>query len=540
MRTTLLSLLFSFSMLQTQAQDLYAVDNIQEIRISFAEDNWAKILDSLKRVGKKERLIADVTINGKAFPKSGVRYKGNSSYFSTHKAEEKKLPFNIKLTYTNKEQRTEEGYKTLKLSNVFRDPSFVREVLSYEIARDYMPASKCNFVELFINDTYWGLYNSSQSVDGKFLKDYYGDNNGTFFKCDPPDWQAITTSDSPRSDKPSLNYIGDSLKNYIKYYELKSDSTAGWQDLIQLTKALKKSDAALEKILDVDQTLWMLAFNNVLVNLDSYTGRLCHNYYLYKDDAGQFHPVLWDLNMSFGGFRFLDEEGQMTDEAMQKMSPFVHYKKHNELRPLITNLLGNNLYRKIYVAHIKSILDDHFTKGTYLKRAKAIQEKIAPLVEKDQNKLYRNEDFRKNLEETVMVGHSKVIGLAQLMEARTIYLNNHPLLKKETPQFISHTKEEKDSSLKVSMTTTAIEQGWLFYRYGQDDFFHRVAMEKVGEQENEGVQEMNWEKSISYQSGVQYYLVAEGQKTAALSPQKAAHEFYEIGVVEGDVTNTGD
>ncbi|MEM9848641.1 MAG: CotH kinase family protein [Bacteroidota bacterium] len=540
MRTILLTLLLSLLVLSLQAQDLYAVDDTQEVRIHFAEENWAGILDSLKRAGDKERLVADVTINGKAFPKSGVRYKGNSSYFSTYKAEEKKLPFNIKLTYTDKSQRTEEGYKTLKLSNVFRDPSFVREVLSYEIARDYMPASKCNFVELYINDTYWGLYNSTQSVDGKFLEHYFGDNNGTFFKCDPPDWQAITTSNSPLSDKPTLNYIGDSLQTYAKYYELKSDSSIGWAELIQLTKAINAPNPQLEQLLDVDQTLWMLAFNNVLVNLDSYTGRLCHNYYLYKDEAGQFHPVIWDLNMSFGGFRFLGNGSQMTDEQMQKMSPFVHYKEHNTLRPLITNLLENNLYRKIYVAHIKSILDDHFTNGAYLKRARAIQEKIAPLVKKDTNKLYSDHDFFANLDTTVMIGHSKIIGLSELMEARAAYLSNHPLLKKEAPKFIDTKHEEKDSLIEISMTTTSIEQGWLYYRYGHGDFFHRVAMEQTGEQEKEGVAQINWSKTIPHQGGVQYYFVAEGKKTAALSPEKAAHEFYEFGTLEKEQVGTGD
>ena len=38
-----------------------------------------------------------------------------------------------------------------------------------------------------------------------------------------------------------------------------------------------------EKVLDVDRALWMLAFNNVLVNLDSYSGAFRQNYYLYHD-----------------------------------------------------------------------------------------------------------------------------------------------------------------------------------------------------------------------------------------------------------------
>jgi spore coat protein CotH len=38
--------------------------------------------------------------------------------------------------------------------------------------------------------------------------------------------------------------------------------------------------------------LWMLAFNNVFVNLDSYTGGFSQNYYLYKDENRRFNPVV--------------------------------------------------------------------------------------------------------------------------------------------------------------------------------------------------------------------------------------------------------
>jgi len=433
------------------------------------------------------------------------------------------------LTYTDKKQTTEEGYKTLKLSNVFRDPSFVREALSYEIARDYMPASKCNFIKLYINDKYWGIYNSSQSVDGKFLREYYGDNDGTFFKCDPPNWKSKEKLNCEASDKASLQYVGDNLLCYNKFYELKSDTIIGWKDLIELTEALNNDDDELESLLDIDQTLWMLAFNNVLVNLDSYTGRLCHNYYLYKNDSGQFHPIIWDLNMSLGGFRFLGEGKQLVDKDLQKMSPFVHYKNQNEKRPLVSHLLKNELYRKIYIAHIKSILEDHFTNGQYLKRAKEIQNQISEFVETDENRLYPYEDFQKNLDTTIVIGKStKIIGITQLMDARAEYLSNHPLLKKPAPSFIHSTYETQDSLVEISTTTSVAKQTWLFYRKDKTDFFHRVAMEKTGEQENNGISEHNWSQKIPYSAGMQYYLVAEGERAAALSPAKAAKEFHQI------------
>lgn len=103
-------------------------------------------------------------------------------------------------------------------------------------------------------------------------------------------------------------------------------------------------------MLDVDQTLWMLAINNALVNLDSYNGSLSHNYYLWFDSLHVVHPIIWDLNMSFGGWRRDFSFQEMTDEQLIQYSPFAEFE--NLRRPLISKLLKNPLYRKTYVAHL--------------------------------------------------------------------------------------------------------------------------------------------------------------------------------------------
>lgn len=518
----LLPLLLLLFCLKSTAQDLYQADKVQEIRLTFAQPDWEQLLDSMKQQTDKERLIADLTINGKKYTEVGVRYKGNSSYFSTIKSEEIKLPFNIKLDHINKEQTTPEGYETLKLSNVFRDPSFVRELLSYEIAGQYMAAPKCNFIQLFINDKYWGLYNSSQSVDSKFLAANFGDKEGTFFKCDPPEWDKPIPSNCKESDKSSLQYVGKNVDCYRPFYELKSDSSIGWKYLIELTEALDKSSEALPKLLNIDETLWMLAFNNVLVNLDSYTGRLCHNYYLYEDSLGQFHPIIWDLNMSFGGFRYMDETSAMTDEELQTLSPFIYYKKQGEKRPLINQLLEDELQRKIYLAHVRTILDDHFSNGNYLERAKAIQKQLDELVKKDKNKLYTYEDFQRNLDSTVYIGKYPIIGISELMETRTAYLNNHPLLRVEPPSLANAKHEQQSDSLRVQCESDGTQVS-LFYREHAHSLFQKIAMEKA---------DNSWFVQLPNTSNLQYYLVAENKKAATLLPAKAARVFFEVVAVE--------
>ena len=119
---------------------------MRTIEIFFNEPNWDDSLD-LYYANGTQRLIADsILIDGVMDDSVGVKYKGNSSY----NVNNTKNPMNIKLDYINNGQSID-GYNVLKLSNGFRDPSFVREVLAYEMAREYMPASKATYANVFIN-----------------------------------------------------------------------------------------------------------------------------------------------------------------------------------------------------------------------------------------------------------------------------------------------------------------------------------------------------------------------------------------------------
>lgn len=511
---------------QKKEADLYDIDHVLEVKVKFEQDNWANMLDSLKQMGNDHRLEAEVSVDGKLYKGVGVRYKGNSSYFNVRKDGASKLPFNIEFNHIDKDQKLPGGYETLKLSNVFRDPSFLREVLGYEMAGRYMPAPRANFARVFVNDVYLGLYNCTESVDDEFLEKFYQEpeEEGTLVKCDP-DWHGRSISSCPDGDKASLMYLGTDSICYKYLYEMKSDY--GWDDLIELTRILNKEPQNLEKILNVDQALWMLAFNNVTVNLDSYTGRLCHNYYLYQDSFGIFQPILWDMNLCFGGFRYSGLGRPLSNEAMQDMSMFIHYKEKNDKRPLITTLLENDFYRKTYVAHIKTIYKDYLADSTYLDRAQAIAAIIDTHVQEDTNKLYTYEDFQKNILETTRVDETNIIGLAELMNGRANYYREHPLLVKEDP-IIADVKHESDgASVTISATVTQSEQVWLYYRTVQRGPFQRIEMSNTSGY-SESVSENVWAISLDKSEVLEYYLVAEGDKTLSLSPERAAFEFYVV------------
>ena len=512
------------------SQGLYDLEHIPVIRITFAENNWSQLLDSLKELGTKERIAATVEIDGKKYPGAGVRYKGNSSYKNPRSKEQKKLPFNLKANFTEKDQRFPGGFETLKLSNLFQDPSFVREVLSYEIARKYMPASRCNFAKLYINGDYIGLYNNTQAVDDTFLDEAYDAHKGTFFKCDP-EWEEVKDleTDCKDGDKASLMYVGDDPDCYKGWYELESNKEEDWQELIQLTKILNLHPEKIDSILNVDMILWMHAFNNVLVNLDSYTGRLSHNYYLYKTPDGLFTPIVWDMNISFGGFRYDGEkQGILTDQEMQEYSMFAHYKNKNPKRPLITNLLANPLWRKIYVGHCRTIVMENFANGEYLKLAEKIRTFLDEEVKNDPSKLYSYGDFQRNLSKSVDIGLSTSIGIEELMKPRTEYLLKHPLFNGKNP-VVSDVKHSQ-SGQKVTVTAK-VQDGvkvYLAHRKSPKHPFRMVEMQDDGAHSDGASSDGTWGLTLDGEKGFQYYLVAEGDRLAVSSPERASYAFYEV------------
>lgn len=508
------------------AQDFYKPGAVVDIKLYFSDKNWDAILDSLKQIGNDERLTGDALIGNVRYKGVGVRYKGNSSYFSVRKSGSRKLPFNIKVNHTDKNLALPGNITAIKLANGFRDPSFLREVLAYEIAGKYMPAPQANFARVFVNDEFIGLYSNTESVDKTFLQRHFDNGKGTLVKCDPADWSVKMPAGCPPSDHASLQYLGQDSVCYPAIYELEQGQ---WSHLIEFTQVLANNPEQLEGILDVNQTLWMLAFNNLIVNLDSYLGKFCHNYYLYRDSSGVYHPIIWDLNMAFGGFRYNGiDDAALSDEKMQALSPFLHYREKNLKRPLIVQLLSNELWRKIYVAHMRTMLEEQFLSGAFVKRAQELQRLLDPIVQKDVNKLYDYEAFRLNIDTTAKADKSNIIGLAQLMNRRAAFLAEHPLFQKEPPKVLEVKHLIQKDGLLITARTDNARRVWLFYRQGNQGLFQRVEMRDDGASGDGAPADNVWGYLLSAGKGLQYYLVAEDERNATLSPRRAAMECHVV------------
>jgi hypothetical protein len=524
MRNLTLVFFFILWFSATYAQEFYGA-GIQDIRLELPFKHWDIKLDSLKKANPEARLGGTIWVNGARLDSVGIRFKGNSSYFRTRNDTYKKLPFNIKLDYKNKGQKLKNGHTSVKLSNAFLDPSFVRDPLAYEVIRRYMPAPQCNFARLSVNGKPYGLYVNTESIDAIFIKKHFGTTTGHLVKCDPDNWKRVRSQTGcPKGENASLAYLNDSPGCYDAFYEV--DDAAAWKPLLNLIRVLNKTPEKIETVLNVDQTLWMLALNNALVNLDSYNGSLSHNYYLWFDSTNVAHPLIWDLNMAFGGWRRNYSFEEMKDDELIQYQPLAEIE--NIKRPLIAKLLRNPLYRKIYLAHLRTITNEYLTNGQLLARAQAMSKEIDSAVKQDTLKLYAYSDFQNALDKTMKSGPDNVIGLRQLMGKRAEWLAKHPLLNKTQPT-ISEVKPTKNAEkVTFSAKVANAKSVWLFYRRDKALAFARTPLFDDGTNGDATAGDGIYTNTLDAAIVKHYYFAAEGEEAAATLPERASFEFLQL------------
>jgi hypothetical protein len=501
--------------------EFYNTNNIQKVEIRFTQPNWDYQLDTAK-IGTDGYLMADwVVINGTVMDSAGVKYKGNSSYDSAYL----KNPLHISLNEFK--NQSYQGFTDVKLSNAHSDPSIIREVLAYKILSDYMDCPGSNFAQVYVNDEYIGIYTNVESINTEFCSDIFYTSDGILIKASPADPGPYSRS--------NLNYISGDSADYFNLYEIKSGH--GWNELVSLCNMVTNEPGKMDSIFDIDKVLWMLAFNNVLVNLDSYSGAFAQNYYLYKDNHNQYNPMVWDLNMSFGGFPFAGMQGGgmggLLISDMQNLPISLHFSDSDW--PLIKNVMSNDRFKKMYRAHFRTIAMDVFTSQLYADVALQLQATIDTAVQSDVNKFFTYEQFLGGLTTNIQFGSYMIPGISVLMEARMEFLQGTPEFNYPSPGIASVVPENPNPELNseviitAQITNTDANSVYLNYRFGNTGNFKKVNMFDDGLHHDGSAGDNVFGASFIMESEwADYYIYAENSQSGMFSPERAEHEFYSL------------
>jgi spore coat protein CotH len=515
------------------SQNFYDLNTIQKIEIQFPQANWDEQLDVLKLTTDKYLMADWVKINGKAFDSIGVKYKGNSSYDSTFK----KNPIHIELN-TYKEQDYQ-GYVDIKLGNSYADPSMIREVLAYHLLDAYMDCPKANFVELYINRKYMGIYSNSESINKRFCSSRFYSSDNVFMKGNPN----ITPGPTVKSN---LKYLGSDSLAYKDYYEKKSKN--GWNDFVKLCDTITNFPNSAANVIDIDRSIWMLAYNNFTINLDSYNGAFAQNYYLYKDDTKRYNPIIWDLNMAFGGFPFAGSPnngmGTLSIANMQNLSIFYH-ETHTDW-PLINVVLKNATYKKMYVAHLKTIIQDYFLNNEYSNIANKFRTLIDQKVQADSHKFYNYNQFKNAMTDDVNIGSYFVPGISKLMDSRVNYIKSSNEYNKTAPSITNLNTlpivpaYNAPITISANITNALPTNVFLRYRFDLRQKFENIRMFDDGNHGDGMANDHVFGITLNMQgANLTYYIYAENEEASKFSPERAEHEFYTINLPT-DTLKIGD
>ena len=526
------SLLFfiTFITLNVFSQNVFDVNTVREINLHFYNSHWRDSLDSYYTQGIDNLELATFEIDGTSFDSVGIRWKGNSSCMPG----QTKNPMHIELDYIINQDYY--GVSTFKLSNLFKDPSFVREVVMYEFLNWYMPAAKSNYVNVYIDNNLLGLYNSLQSINKDFCEEYFGSRKNTRVKCDPLHFVGPPTpipgcGPPPPDAAAALVLFSPDTACYQYSYEMKS--TYGWENLLRLIEIIRFDSLNANKLLDIDRTLWMLAFDNLFVNLDSYIGS-GHNYYLYQNDSNRFNPIIWDLNEVFGTFT----EGMNTNE-LKNLSLF--YNSYKPQRPLISAIMTIPDNQKRYLAHYRTLVSELIESDTIIERCTQMQSFIDSYVQADPNKLTTYSEFQNSMD----YDQGIAMGITPFLSDRYSFITSDNDYNKTPPSIttINHptTQPLFNETVTISANISNATNGVLGYRTDHFAQFNYTQMFDDGNHNDGAANDGLFAGEIpafAANTEVEYYIYAENSNAGTFMPVRAEYEFYTY-TTAGDIIDNG-
>ena len=178
-----------------------------------------------------------------------------------------------------------------------------------------------------------------------------------------------------------LNYTDDDLDSYSTIWEGEV-TDSGKKDHKRVVEALRNISQGreLEESLDIDNVLKYMAVHTFSVNLDSLSGNMAHNYYLYEND-GKLNVIPWDYNLSFGGMGMGAGDGAsgMINDAID--TPF-------QGTDFFDALLEDETYLAKYHEYLRKLTEEYVFGGRFEEVYVRIRSQIDGMVETDRTAFY--------------------------------------------------------------------------------------------------------------------------------------------------------
>ncbi len=183
----------------------------------------------------------------------------------------------------------------------------------------------------------------------------------------------------------TLNYLGEDLDDYVAIWDASVFDSSD-SDHKRVLNALKNisEGRALEKYMDVENLLKYMAVQTFVYNLDSLTGNMAHNYYLYEED-GLLNLIPWDYNMAFGGFQ-TRSAADMVNFPID--TPFTSALEDREF---FAALLEE--YQTQYHEYLRTLVEKYVLGGEFMLVYERVRSQIDDLVTEDPTAFFSYDEY---------------------------------------------------------------------------------------------------------------------------------------------------
>ena len=319
------------------ASKLFDTSYVHSIDIEIAEVDWE---DLLKNPTDKTKYKVNVTIDGEEIDEVSISTKGNTS-LSSIASDDTTDRYSFKINFGKYvDDQTYYGLDKLNLNNIYADATYIKDYISYQLFNHMdVDAPLTSFINVTVNGENKGLYLAIEDVDDSFLE-RTGNTEGELYK---PETSALANMGNGGPDREkgdiqpregsegqmpafgngemsegfggnggpgrfggsdsgaSLKYTDDEFDSYKDIFD-NAETKIKDEDKTRLIAALKNlSKGNIEDSVDIDSVINYFVVHNFVMNYDSYTGNMLHNYYLYEEN-GKLQMIPWDYNLAFGAF----------------------------------------------------------------------------------------------------------------------------------------------------------------------------------------------------------------------------------------------
>lgn len=383
-------------------------------KINIVMDDWDEFISNAE---SEEYYTCTLEIDGETYKNVAIRGKGNTSLTKVAAYGNDRYSFKVEFDRYDSSV-TYHGLDKLCLNNIIQDNTYMKDYLCYRLMAEMGVASPlCSYVYVSVNGSDWGLYLAVEGIEESFLQRNYGSDYGELYKPDSqsmgggrgngkgfdmddfdpaenagdnakPDGKGGGRDGMNSSDDTLLKYIDDDPDSYSNIFDnAKTDiSKSDKKRLIAALKTLSGDEP--EQAVDVDAVIRYFVVHNFVLNFDSYTGSMIHNYYLYEDDR-QMQMIPWDYNLAFGAFQ---SAGGATSLVNYPIDDPVSGGDTSD-RPMLAWIFQNEEYTELYHKYFAELISTVFDSGDFVQEFDSVVQMISPYVESDPTKFCTYEEF---------------------------------------------------------------------------------------------------------------------------------------------------